>query len=55
MDMQTVHSISGTLGLLIFVSLFLGVLVYALWPANKTRFHDAAQSILDHDRKDDRL
>ena len=39
--------ISGTLGLIIFVVLFLGILTYALWPKNKDKFDRAAHLPLD--------
>ncbi len=38
-----------TWGLLYFILLFLGVLVYALWPKNKKRFDDAANIPLRED------
>ena len=50
MDMNTIHMISGTLGLLIFVFLFVGMMIYALWPANQSQFDKAAHSVLTHDQ-----
>ncbi|MGE0232759.1 MAG: cbb3-type cytochrome c oxidase subunit 3 [Flavobacteriaceae bacterium] len=38
-----------TWGLLYFVLIFAGVLVYALWPANRRRFDDAAYIPLRED------
>ncbi|MGE0585390.1 MAG: cbb3-type cytochrome c oxidase subunit 3 [Flavobacteriaceae bacterium] len=38
-----------TWGLLYFVLIFAGVLVYALWPANRRRFDDAANIPLRED------
>lgn len=38
-----------TWGLLYFILLFFGVLVYALWPKNKKRFDDAANIPLRED------
>ncbi len=51
MDLETIHMISGTVGLLIFVFLFVGMLFYALWPANQSRFDRAARSVLQNDRE----
>ncbi len=51
MDIQTLHMISGTAGLLIFVALFIGMLFYALWPANQKQFDRAARSVLEKDGK----
>lgn len=36
-----------TWGLLLFIALFAGVIVYALWPGNRDRFARAAQMPLD--------
>ncbi len=47
MDHATLQMISGTVGLIIFVGLFLGVLTYALWPKNKDKFTHAARLPLD--------
>ena len=52
MDMNTIHMISGTVGLLIFVFLFVGMLIYALWPANQSQFDKAANSVLKHDNEE---
>ena len=49
MDYSTWQMISGTTGLIIFVVLFAGVLVYALWPSNKSTFDHAARLPLDDD------
>ncbi len=38
-----------TWGLLYFLSVFLGILVYAMWPKNKQRFDDAARIPLQED------
>lgn len=43
MTYETLSSFAQSWGLLYFVALFLGVLVYALWPGNRKRFEDAAQ------------
>lgn len=42
MEYETLRAVSGTVGLIIFVSLFVGVLVYALWPKNRKKFDHAA-------------
>ncbi len=44
-----VASFAQTWGLVYFVILFLGVLVYALWPKNRKRFEDAANIPLRED------
>ena len=49
MDYESWRAVSGTLGLLIFVGLFAGVLVYALWPKNRVKFDCAARLPLDDD------
>jgi len=36
-------------GLVTFVGGFIVVLIYALWPGNRTLFHDAAESALNDD------
>lgn len=46
---ETLAKFSQTWGLLYFVILFAAVLVYALWPANKKRFDDAASVPLKED------
>ncbi|MFN3348958.1 cbb3-type cytochrome c oxidase subunit 3 [Pseudorhodoplanes sp.] len=38
-----------TWGLIYFVTVFLAVLVYALWPANKKKFDEAARMPLRED------
>jgi cytochrome c oxidase cbb3-type subunit 4 len=38
-----------TWGLVYFVALFLGVLVYAFWPSNKKKFDEAARMPLKED------
>ncbi len=46
---ETLAKFSQTWGLLYFVILFAAVLIYALWPANKKRFDDAASVPLKED------
>ena len=43
MNYDAVSQFTQTWGLIYFVVLFAGVLVYALWPRNRDRFRDAAQ------------
>ena len=52
MELETLHAIAGTVGLLIFVFLFVGVLFYALWPANQKRFDHAANSVLKNESEE---
>ncbi len=42
MTYQTVATFSQVTSLLMFIAMFVGVLVYALWPSNGRRF-EAAQ------------
>jgi cytochrome c oxidase cbb3-type subunit 4 len=46
---ETVASFAQTWGLVYFVALFAGVLLYALWPSNKKRFDEAASIPLRED------
>lgn len=43
---EILSSFAQTWGLLLFVALFAGALVYALWPRNQSRFDRAAMSPL---------
>lgn len=47
MPYDTVATWSQVTSLLMFIAMFVGVLVYALWPANKRRFEEAQRSALD--------
>jgi len=49
MTYDIVASISQVASLLMFVGLFAGVVVYALWPANGPRFEAAQRCALDLD------
>ena len=51
MDYSTWQTVSGITGLIIFVSLFVGVVAYALWPKNKAKFDHAAHLPLSDDSK----
>ncbi|MBL27438.1 MAG: CcoQ/FixQ family Cbb3-type cytochrome c oxidase assembly chaperone [Rhodospirillaceae bacterium] len=54
MDYHAVSHFAQTWGLVFLVVLFLGVLVYALWPKNKKKFEEAARMPLeDSDNPDD--
>lgn len=46
---ETLARFAQTWGLLYFVLMFAGVLVYALWPSNAKRFRDAAHMPLRED------
>jgi cytochrome c oxidase cbb3-type subunit 4 len=51
MDNDFMVWFSKSFGLFYLIALSLGVLVYALWPSNKKRFDEAAQSILGQEDK----
>ncbi len=53
MTYDTVATISQVTSLLMFVSMFVGVLVYALWPTNGPRFEAVQRNALDLDRTRD--
>jgi len=55
LEYDTLRAISGTVGLIIFVSLFAGVLIYALWPKNRKKFDHASRIPLNDDRNDSDL
>lgn len=42
-------SFAQTAGLLVFVTGFLGVVVFALWPSNRATFDRAARAPLDQE------
>jgi cytochrome c oxidase cbb3-type subunit 4 len=46
---ETLANFAQTWGLLYFVLIFAGVLVYALWPSNKDKFDDASHVPLRED------
>ena len=50
---ETLSSFAQTWGLIGFVALFAGVLVYALWPKNQDKFDDAARVPLEDDARPD--
>jgi cytochrome c oxidase cbb3-type subunit 4 len=47
LDFDTLVWLSESLGLFYLIALAIGVLVYAYWPSNRSRFDRAAGSILD--------
>ncbi len=49
MTYNTVATVSQVVSLLMFVALFAGVVIYALWPANGPRFEEAQRRALDLD------
>lgn len=49
MTYNTVATVSQVVSLLMFVVLFAGVVIYALWPSNGPRFEAAQRSALDLD------
>jgi len=46
---RTVAEFAQTWGLVYFVAVFLGVVVYALWPSRKKQFEQAARIPLQED------
>lgn len=46
---EALASFAQTWGLLFFVTVFIGVLIYALWPKNSARFDAAAHMPLNDD------
>ena len=49
MSYETVSRFVQQWGLVYFLVLFAGVLVYALWPSSRKKFEDAAQIPLKED------
>ena len=49
MTFQEVSSFSQSWGLVFLVTMFIVAITYALWPSNKEKFDDAANSLLDED------
>ena len=50
MSYETVAAISQVLSLWLFITMFIGVLIYALWPGNGRRFDAAQTAALDLDQ-----
>jgi cytochrome c oxidase cbb3-type subunit 4 len=52
MTYEDVKSYAAMAGLVIFIALFTGVLIYAFWPGNKARFEQARGIPLEKDPDD---
>ncbi|MDX2202259.1 MAG: cbb3-type cytochrome c oxidase subunit 3 [Hyphomicrobiaceae bacterium] len=52
MTYDVIATYSQVTSLLLFVAMFLGVLVYALWPANGRRFEMVQRQALDLDKSE---
>jgi cytochrome c oxidase cbb3-type subunit IV len=50
MTYDTVATISQVASLLMFIAMFVGIVVYAVWPANRARFEKVQRHALDLDR-----
>ncbi|MCC7271678.1 MAG: cbb3-type cytochrome c oxidase subunit 3 [Alphaproteobacteria bacterium] len=50
MDMMEIYSLLRSLWVVWFMALFLGIVAWALWPANRRRFEDHGQIPLRDDR-----
>ncbi len=49
MTYETVATVAPTIGLILFMTLFAGVVAYALWPRNREKFRRAAKMPLDEE------
>lgn len=49
MTYEEIRGIAGVAGLLLFIILFAGVLIYTFWPGNKKRFERARHIPLEDD------
>ena len=49
MTYEEIASLSGTIGLVLFMVMFAVVLAYAFWPRNKAMFDEAARAPLDEE------
>ena len=54
MTYETVATISQVASLLMFIAMFVGVVAYALWPANRARFETVQRQALDLDQSPSR-
>jgi len=50
MNYEDIRAFFGVAGLLIFITLFVGVLIYTFWPGNKKRFEQARRIPLDDEQ-----
>lgn len=55
MSYQVIATYSQVTSLLMFIAMFLGVLAYALWPSNGSRFEKLQRQALDLDKTDKRM
>lgn len=53
MTYDTVATISQVTSLLLFIALFAGIVAYAFWPGNRSRFERAQRKALDLDERGD--
>lgn len=53
MTYEEIRGIAGVTGLLLFIVLFAGVLVYTFWPGNRKRFERARHIPLEDDPEPD--
>lgn len=53
MTYESASSFAQIWGMIFFIALFVGVLAYALWPANRNKFDRAARAPLDEDTIED--
>lgn len=51
LDHDAIVAFAKSWGLFYLIAMAVGVMVYALWPSNRTRFDRAKNSILDKDDK----
>lgn len=49
MTYEEVSGFVGVAGMLLFIILFMGVLIYTFWPGNKKRFEEARHIPLEDD------
>jgi cytochrome c oxidase cbb3-type subunit 4 len=54
MTYETIRSLAGTAGLLLFVGMFVLVLAYVFWPGNKDSFERARRLPLESDTNEPR-
>lgn len=55
MTYEEVRAISAMLALFIFLTMFVGVMVYTFWPSNRKRFDHASRMPLEKDPDDNSL
>lgn len=53
MTYETIAAFTQSLSLLIFFALFIGVVIYAVWPGNSRTFEHASRMPLDSDEHDE--